>query len=431
MAALTPDRAAPGLDPTVSAGPAGWVDPEALKRAHPIAGVVAGYGVVARRSGHALVGRCPFHPDGGRPNLYVYPETASWWCYRCNTGGDAIDFVALSEGLDFLGAAARLAALPGESGEPAAGPGAAKPRRASHRATMPGPDESPVLAGSAGPDGADAAPGPEELACLAAAVEVYHLRLLADGPALAYVEGRGVDGPTIRRFRVGYAAGELSDELRRRGLPVEAAEHVGLLTPTGREFLRGRVVVPEVRDGRPVWLVGRALDDDAARRAKYLGLPGRKPLLGWEAALAARAPEVCLVEGPFDALVLATWGVPALALVGTHASAAALRGLERFERIYLVLDADAAGREGAAALRAALGPRAVPVSLAGIRGVKDAADLAAHPRGRALFDGRLRAARLAAARAGGASHSLGPPPTPPPPPAPSVPTPARPDRSAP
>jgi DNA primase len=228
---------------------------------------------------------------------------------------------------------------------------------------------------------------------------------------------------------VGYASGELAAGLRRRGLPVEAARRVGLLTPTGREFLRGRVVVPEVRDGRPVWLVGRALDDDAARRAKYLGLPGRKPLLGWEAALAGGAPEVCLVEGPFDALVLATWGVPALALVGTHARAEILRELERFERVYLVLDADAAGREGAAVLRAALGPRAVPVSLAGIRVVKDVADLAAHPRGRALFDGRLRAARLAAARTAGAPHEPGHRPDFAAAPAPPAPTPAPTDRS--
>jgi DNA primase len=119
-------------------------------------------------------------------------------------------------------------------------------------------------------------------------------------------------------------------------------------------------------------------------------------LLGWDAARGEA--EVCLVEGPFDALVLAAWGVPAVALVGTHGSPEAVRDLERFRRVYVVLDADAGGREGTAALCAALGARAVPVSLAGIRGVKDVADLAALPRGRALLDGRIRAARRAAER---------------------------------
>ena len=39
----------------------------AIKRAHPVADVVAGYGIQLRRSGRSLVGRCPFHHDQGRP----------------------------------------------------------------------------------------------------------------------------------------------------------------------------------------------------------------------------------------------------------------------------------------------------------------------------------------------------------------------------
>jgi DNA primase len=398
------------------------VDIEALKRARPIARVVAHYGVALRPTGRDLVGRCPFHPDGGRPNLYVYPESDSWWCYRCNVGRDAIDFVARIEGLDLLAAAARLAGLPGapvggDRGAPAA-PGSPARGAAGAPAAPSRPRRRPAPAGPGGAAGL----GPAERDCLAAAVEVYHRRLLADGAALAYVEGRGVDRRTIRRYRVGFAAGELAEELRRRALPAAAARRAGLLTRSGREFLRGRVVFPELRDGRPIWLVGRPPDPPdppappapppdperegdpdrgrpprPARGAKYLGLPGRKPLLGWDAARAS--PEVCLVEGPFDALVLATWGIPAVALVGTHGSPEVLRDLEAFRRVYLALDADASGREGTAALRAALGARAVPVSLAGIRGVKDVADLAALPSGRALFDGRLGAARRVAGRA--------------------------------
>ena len=47
------------------------VDAEALKLTHPLADVVAAYGIELRRSGSALVGYCPFHADGGRPNLTV------------------------------------------------------------------------------------------------------------------------------------------------------------------------------------------------------------------------------------------------------------------------------------------------------------------------------------------------------------------------
>src|SRR5262245_33342092 len=86
------------------------VDARALKRAYRIADVVAAYGVTLARSGSALVGRCPFHPDGGRPNLYVYARNERWHCYRCGVGGDALDFVQRIEGVGFREAARILAA---------------------------------------------------------------------------------------------------------------------------------------------------------------------------------------------------------------------------------------------------------------------------------------------------------------------------------
>ena len=69
-------------------------DVAAIKRAHPIAEVVLAYGVELCSRGRALVGRCPFHDDGGRTNLHVYPATQSWYCFRCALGGDVIDFGA-------------------------------------------------------------------------------------------------------------------------------------------------------------------------------------------------------------------------------------------------------------------------------------------------------------------------------------------------
>ena len=333
------------------------IDTADLKRRHPIAAVVARCGVRLRPSGRALVGRCPFHEDRGRPNLHIYPDSARWWCYRCGVGGDAIDFVMAREGLGFLEACAFIA------GGVTAGAAATPP--------------FPVLPSAPHPAGVS---GAAARACLAAAVEVYHHRLLADPVALAYVTGRGLDRDTLARHRVGYATGgELVAELRRRHLPLAAAARAGLLVRGGRERLAGRIIVPEIRERGPLWLVGRALATDGPA-PRYLGLPGRKPLLGWATAREARA--VVLTEGPFDWLALRAWGFPALALVGTRARREALAALARFGRVYLALDGDAAGRDAAALLRAALGPRAVPVPLPG---VKDVAELALLPEGRATF----------------------------------------------
>lgn len=347
----------------------GSIDTEQLKQEHPIAEVIAGYGIALRPSGRTLVGRCPFHADGGRPNLTVYPDSRSWYCFRCTIGGDVIRFVERIEGIGFRAAVARL-----------------MDRRSSSTSARIKPSRLPktrrrrmvVL-------------GPAERECLAAAVAIYHNRLLTEPAALAYLEGRGIDRATLERCRVGYAGGdELAAYLAWRGLPVHAAIRVGLLGRNGREFLAGRVVVPEIRAGQPLWLVGRTIDPDDTR-PKYLGLPGRKRLLGWEAVSTERA--VILVEGVLDWLTLQRWGFPALALVGTHVTPAALKALTRFARIALVLDNDGAGQAASAELIQALGSRAMPVTLPG---VKDVADLAPQPDGRDIFIRALQKTELAA-----------------------------------
>jgi DNA primase len=126
-------------------------------------------------------------------------------------------------------------------------------------------------------------------------------------------------------------------------------------------------------------MVGRTIEP-SVEGPRYLGLPGRKPLLGWESARGSRT--VFLVEGPFDWLTLRSWDLPAVALVGTHVRTAAVQALSRFERIYLALDNDEAGHAAAVAINAALGNRAALVQLPG---VKDVADLATLPDGRVAF----------------------------------------------
>src|SRR5512136_1887723 len=80
---------------------------EDVKAHHPIVDVVARY-MPLRRTGRTFVGPCPFHHDTGRPNLVVFPVTSSWYCFRCNEGGDAITFIEKRERVGFLDAVTRL-----------------------------------------------------------------------------------------------------------------------------------------------------------------------------------------------------------------------------------------------------------------------------------------------------------------------------------
>ncbi len=345
------------------AAASGRIDTSTLKLAHPIEDVVAGYGIELKRQGHALVGRCPFHADGGRPNLHVFVPTQSWFCFRCCLGGDVLKFVMLAENLGFRAAVEHLAS-------PTLGPLRASPKQLSR----------PAPRASGGRD-------PQERAVLQAAVSLYHNTLLAEPRALEYLFGRGLDAATIERCRLGYApGGQLIAYLRWNRLPIGPALHAGLLTKDGAEFLACRIVMPDLSGGRPQWLIGRRFDDNLPDDAPvHLGLPGAKPLLGLDDARSS--PTVIVVEGSFDQLTLNMWGYPVVATLGTHLRSDLVEALRGFQRQYLVLDNDDAGLEATLTLLQELGSTAIPVALPD--GIKDPSQLATLANGRDLFAAAL------------------------------------------
>ena len=394
-------------------------DPQRLKREHPIATVVTAAGVALRPSGRALIGRCPLHDDGGRPNLYVYPQNDSYYCYRCGFGGDAIDFVMRREDVDFLAACARLGGLP-------AAPSSRPPW---------GGLASPFTAGG---DGVRYAPprrepeprwdrlGLQEQEAMNCALTVYRRALWANRTALDYVRRRAVPDWVLRECAVGYADGySLEAALRRRSL-LDVAEALGLFrrlpgrghqvsgddgttgvdiaSPSPREAgplleaLAGRVVVPELRAGQAAWFIGRCLKD-RPNRPKYLALGGERPVLGYERA--AGQPEAFLCEGPFDYLTAVGWRLPAFSPCGTSFPADRLGFLARARTVYGALDADPAGRAAADRFGALLGHRFVPLALPEGR---DLNDLGQRPGGRATFFALLARARRAAPPAAAGAH---------------------------
>jgi DNA primase len=348
------------------------VDVDAIRRQHNIADVVSSYGIELRRSGAALVGRCPFHQDRGRPNLHVY-ASGRWICYRCDERGDAIGFVQRVENVGFLEAVERLAGGTVQSPVPRKGSGPSRPRAVKRIHRRDDRDEHSVVA---------------------AAADLYANRLLQHDRALDYMAERGFERPLLERYQVGYAAGdELIPYLRWRRLPLAAAIRAGLITADGHEFLAGRVVFPEIDADHTAWLIGRILPE--TRRVEpleapvYLGLPGRKPLLGWTEAVG-HARHVCLVEGVMDLMALRQWRISGLAIAGTGVHADKLEQLKRFDRVYLALDSDQAGRDGTDRIALQLGRRAIRVGLP--LGVKDVAELARIADGEQQFRAALSGA---------------------------------------
>jgi DNA primase len=329
----------------------------ALRRANPIAAVIADAGVELRRAGTRLVGRCPLHGDG-EPSLVVYPQTQSYFCFGCQAGGDVIDFVSRQRQVGFKEAAALLNRIEvATSGPLPCPPQATTPVR------LETPNESRVID---------------------SAVGFFEKALWRSRPALTYLASRGIDEKTVQLCRLGFGHASLAAELRHRGLSLGIARDIGLLRGD-RNAMIDRIIIPDFFGDTASWLTGRSLGVGGPR---YLNLRTPSPMLGLS---RVTGPDVILTEGPFDWLTAVQWDLPAAALAGSNVSKTAIRALARFRRIFIVMDSDAAGRRATDELRSALGSKALSVELPG--GVKDVNDLGRLPEGRRLFEQSLAEAR--------------------------------------
>ena len=337
------------------------VDLTALKRRHLLAEVVETAGVELRGRGRVRQGVCPFHEER-EGSFTVYGDTERWYCFGCGEGGDVLDFLQRAESLSLPEAIRRLDAAP---------PTAVVSARHRRPAPTPVPSRDPAL--------------------LTAAGRFYGGELRRSHEARAYLASRGIRLETAARLGLGYASGHgLRRFLESGGFSEERLRNSGLFTERGERFA-GMVVIPEVTGGRVRWLAGRAIDPE--RSPRFQSLPGPKPVLGMGRLGPAPAWAV-VAEGLFDWLVLAQWGLPACAALGTQGLERVASALRGCPRVFLAFDNDEPGREAASRLGGLLGPRAAALSLPA--GVSDVAELAASSHGRRVFEHLLtRAARAA------------------------------------
>jgi DNA primase len=359
------------------------IDTEALKRERPLADVVAAYGVALRpESAGTFRGLCPFHQER-TPSFWIDsrdPNDEHYFCFGCSSTGDVIQFIIAREDCSFLEACERLAAR----GRPPVrhDVGRKVTARAGHCwETIPA--DSP------------------EARVLALAGEVYQDGLARSASARAYFRRRGIPDDLVADQQLGYADGSsLLARLQQEGL-LEVGIDLGLVLerpphwgpgPRYREFFADRLIVPELRQERAIWFIGRATEDHPKRRPKYLSLRGQRPLLGLHGVQGRRVVYVC--EGPFDWLAARAWDLAACCLCGTHTPPERLPALEAAVAVYGVLDPDKAGLSAVERLAPIIGDRWRPVHL------PDGLDLAAlaaqGPASRGQFDALVRRARAAA-----------------------------------
>ena len=262
---------------------------ESVKRSVDLVGLIRSSGVELQQKGRNWVGLCPFHDDN-TPSLLVTPEKGLWNCLGAcrnnghKAGGDAVAWLMRSRNVSFVDA---MRELGGSTTPPV-------------RKKAP---ESPQKARTSRPEG--------ELLDLV--VEHYHETLLRSKEARAYLEKRKLWEPElIRSFRIGYADGSLTAKLGRSPLKKDLRA-IGVFTGSGRELLRGSVVVPILQGDQVTNFYGR---HTAKPQHRYLPGPRRGLFNGRGARDAER---LVLCESILDALTLILLGEPgALPLWGIN-----------------------------------------------------------------------------------------------------------------
>lgn len=291
--------------------------------------------VIGRRAQLKKAGRefkacCPFH-DEKTPSFTVSPSKGFYHCFGCGAHGTAVGFLMEYDHMSFVEAIESLANSMGVE----------VPRS----------------------EGDQPARRYDELFSLMDTVSRHWQACLKDSPqAVEYLQQRGIDGSTARRFGIGFAPDGWSNVLDKFGKSDEATERLlatGLVIrkDNGSHYdrFRERLMFP-IRDarGRTIGFGGRTLGDG---EPKYLNSPetvlfhkGRELYGLYEARQALRnIDRLVVVEGYMDVVALARHGIDfASATLGTATTADHLNRLFRLtDNAYFAFDGDRAGRKAA------------------------------------------------------------------------------------
>ena len=291
---------------------------------------VVGRRVQLKKAGREFKACCPFH-DEKTPSFTVSPGKGFYHCFGCGAHGTSISFLMEFDHMSFVEAIEALASSMGVE----------VPRSQSDQPAR----------------------RYDELFSLMDTVARHWQSCLKNEPAaVEYLKNRGIDGPTAKRFGIGYAPDGWSNVLDKFGKSDEAIERLlatGLIIrkDNGKHYdrFRDRVMFP-IRDtrGRTIGFGGRIMGDG---EPKYLNSPetvlfhkGRELYGLYEARQALRSIErLVVVEGYMDAVALAQHGIEySVATLGTATTDEHLNRLFRLtDNVYFSFDGDEAGRKAA------------------------------------------------------------------------------------
>ena len=284
----------------------------------------------------------------------IYPHEGRFYCYGCKKNGDVIALYMAATRKSFAEALDDL-------------DGGRMARVVAARPTTPPPPPTPTK---------------HSIEAINQAARWFHRRLFdrRTPEGRDYLASRHVTRRTAMDLKLGFAPWEgLASYMRLKGFGPNDLRDSGLWvrgSDSDKDFsedyprFRNMIVIPHVaEDGRADYLYGRFIKDK-----RFQCLPFNRPMLGLKEVAGAEC--VIITEGLFDWISLKQWGLPAVALSGTHGMATRRGAFKDNLHVITAFDSDKAGADAHERTAEELGSErtaAVPLP----NGVKDIGELAA------------------------------------------------------
>lgn len=299
-----------------------------------IVDIISSY-IPLKPAGRNFKTTCPFHHEK-TPSFVVSPDKQIYHCFGCHSGGNVFNFIKEYEKIDFIDAVKTLAAKTGVK----------LPEYKKYNQA----DDSAVSNIYSVND-------------IAASFYSALLERPSDSSEVKrYIERRGLEKDTIKRFRIGYADSSwrsLLEYLSKRGIEPEMALKAGLIQ-RGKEksfydLFRNRLVFPicDVR-GRVLGFGARVLDQSLP---KYINSPEtfvykkghHLYALNFAKSSVREKGFAVITEGYLDVVTSHQYGINnTISSLGTALTIEQIRLLRRYtHNVVIVYDADQAGEMAA------------------------------------------------------------------------------------
>ncbi|MCL1832744.1 MAG: DNA primase, partial [Oscillospiraceae bacterium] len=310
---------------------------ERLKQSNDIVSAMSGYAEL-KRAGRDYVCLCPFHSEKSA-SCHVYVDSQSFYCFGCGAGGSVFTFVQLTQNLSFMEAVRLLA----------------------ERSGIPMPEDGNGEAG---------------MAELRRRSRIYEMNksaakfwrdclISAPNEGSVFLQERGLNANTVRKYGLGYAAeswNDLKRHMNEQGYGDDELVDASLLKRNEHgkvyDMFRGRVMFPVIdAAGRVIAFSGRIVSENTGdgnfKAGKYVNSTDTpvyrkgENVFSINFAKNAKNKSVILCEGNIDAVMLNQAGFDnAVAILGTALTPAQARLLRRYcDDVVLAYDSDVAGEK--------------------------------------------------------------------------------------